>query len=327
MGLSRQKSELHDALWHAQQRWFQLRAQGYTKHELKVVGLRNAGDPNLMTRDLIFAGRTRLTYERDLKLFVTYVHQEHGVQHLRDVTAEHARGYLDRTIDDRWAAKSIHKLRSELSKLGVLIGKAESMVALSKEYGAIIRGLTGAGVLAGPTRQTPSAEVVGRAVEALRQGDLQHGGRAYHLAARLQLETAARSVSVTERFARESLKEGQQVEVVGKGGQRQTLPISAELHDLLRVHLTAQPGPLANLAGYRAAFYRAMQAVGGRVTGTHGLRRLSAQRHCSEQYRVRLGRGASTRTARQGARQDAVERLGHGRDRVDQANAYLGEGA
>ncbi len=323
MGLSRLKSELHDALWHAQQRWFQLREQHYTKHELKVMGLRHTGDPNLMTRDLIFAGRTRLTYERDLKLFVTYVHQEHGVQNLRDVTVDHARAYLDRAIDERWAAKSIHKLRSELSKLGALIGKAESMKALSSEYGAIVRGLTAAGVLAGPGRQTPSAEVVDRAIATLRQGDLRQRGRAYHLAARLQLETAARSVSVTERFMFASLRDGHRVEIVAKGGQLQTMQISAELHDRLREQLTALTGPLADLGGYRSAYYRAMKAASGRVTGTHGLRRLSTQRHYSEQYRARLHRGESTRHARQGARQDAVERLGHGRDRLDQANAYL----
>ncbi len=325
MGLSRLKSELHDTLWHAQQRWFQLRAQNYTKHELKVMGLHHAGDPNVMTRDLIFAGRTRLTYERDLKLFVTFVLREHGVQHLRDITVDHARAYLDRAIDERWAAKSIHKLRSELSKLGALIGKAESMKALSTEFGAIVRGLTAAGVLAGPGRQTPSAEVVARAVEVLRQGDLGQEGRAYHLAARLQLETAGRSVSVTERFSLASVKDGLHVEIVAKGGQVQTLPISAELHGHLREHLTANPGPLADLGGYRSAYYRAMQAAGGRVTGTHGLRRLSTQRHYSEQYRARLSNGASTSKARRGARRDAVERLGHGRDRVDQANAYLGE--
>ncbi len=327
MGLSRLKSELHDALWHAQQRWFQLREQQYTKHELKVMGLRNAGDPNFMTRDLIFAGRTRLTYERDLKLFVTYVHQERGAQNLRDITVEHARAYLDHAIDERWAAKSIHKLRSELSKLGALIGKAESMAALSTEYGAIVRGLTAAGVLAGPARQTPSAELVARAVDVLRQGDLKKAGRAYHLAARLQLETAARSVSVTERFSLASLKDGHHVEIVAKGGHVQTLSISADLHDRLREHLTEDPGPLADLDGYRSAYYRAMQAAGGRVVGTHGLRRLSTQRHYSEQYGARLRRGESTWHARQGARQDAIERLGHGRDRLDQANAYLGSAA
>jgi hypothetical protein len=33
------KDELHAKLWQAQQRWFSLKDQGYTKHDLKVLGL------------------------------------------------------------------------------------------------------------------------------------------------------------------------------------------------------------------------------------------------------------------------------------------------
>lgn len=318
MSLHEMKDELHDGLWNAQQEWFEMREEGETKHGLKMAGLRDAGDPNHYTRGVLFAGTTRATYERDLREFAKFCHERYGVQHLRDITAKHAKAYLEKSIDERWAAKTLHKLRSELVKLGALIGKTASFVALSAKYGDIIRGLQAAEVVSGPTCETPSADVVARAVEVLRERDER-----YYLAARLQLETAGRSVSCTDRITKDSLKDGNVVEIVGKGGKVQAMVISAELHAKLKAHLEAHPGPLANRNAYRAALARAMRDVGGRVPGSHGMRRRSTQDYFRERYRARRRAGQTPAQARTGARRDAVERLGHSRDREDQANAYL----
>src|SRR5258708_515111 len=98
MGRSAMKQDVHDRLWSAQQRWFALREQGLTKHGLKMQGIRDCGDPNRMTRNLIFAGSTRVTYERMLKEFVEYAHREHGVTRLEDVGKKEFRAYMDRAI-------------------------------------------------------------------------------------------------------------------------------------------------------------------------------------------------------------------------------------
>jgi hypothetical protein len=161
--------------------------------------------------------------------------------------------------------------------------------------------------------------VATKAVEILRVRDER-----YYLAARLQRETGGRSVSVADRIKRESLLDGNRIDVRGKGGKHQTFVISAELHEKLSAHLAAHPGPLADRDAYRAALARAISAAGGVVTGTHGLRRLSTQEFYRERYHARRQRGETSKQARAGARQDAVERLGHGRDRRDQANGYLG---
>ncbi|MGH9784620.1 MAG: hypothetical protein ACRD88_10570 [Terriglobia bacterium] len=80
---------------------------------------------------------------------------------------------------------------------------------------------------------------------------------------------------------------------------------------------------------YRTAWRRAVLAAGGRVTGTHGLRRRSAQDFYRDEYHRhrRLAAGNSPPQARREARAEAVERLGHGRDRADQAACYLGQAA
>ncbi len=314
------KDGLHDALWNAHQRCMALLTRGETKFGLKMAGLRDAKNPNHYTRGLIFTGRTRTTYERDLREFLKYSHERFGVQHLRDITVGHARAYLERAIDQGWKAKTLHKLRSELVKLAATaLHKTASFVALSKEYGRIIRGLVASQVLAGPSRETPSAEVVAKAVEILRGRDER-----YYLAARLQLETGGRSVSCTDRIIAGSLKDGNVIELIGKGGKVQSFVISGELRDRLSAHLAAHPGPFADRDAYREAWRRAMRAAGGHVAGSHGLRRRSTQDHCSQRFHERRRRGETPRQAREGARKDAVERLGHGRDRRDQAMRILG---
>ena len=70
MGVSRMKDELHAKLWQAQQRWFSLKDQGYTKHDLKMQGIRERGDMFYATRGILFTGATRLAYEQVLNRFL-----------------------------------------------------------------------------------------------------------------------------------------------------------------------------------------------------------------------------------------------------------------
>jgi hypothetical protein len=323
--LAAMKHDLHDRLWQAQQNWFALKAQGATHHAVKTEGIREAGDPNRMIRGILFTGRTRTTYEQALKGFVEYAHDVHGVRSLDDIRAGHARAYLEHGIRSGWSESTLDKTRSALAKFGALAGKTESFAAVSRKYGPIIRECRRGGLVAGPSRSTPSKETVERAIEKLREGDEKAGWpRAYHLAAGLQVETGARAISVTERFTRASLREGSRVEIVGKGGKVQSFEVSAGLHARLREHLDRHPGPLADRDGYRMAYARAVEAVGGRVTGTHGVRRQSTQEFYAERFREYRARGYTRREARRAARRDAVERLGHGRERTDVAGRYLG---
>ena len=113
------------------------------------------------------------------------------------------------------------------------------------------------GKLPGPARATPGREVLDRAIALLKAWDARHFARmdevrVYHLAARLQLETAARSVSATERVTAASLRDGNQIELVGKGGKLQTFTISSDLHRTLSLTLAQNPGPLAQRRGYQS---------------------------------------------------------------------------
>jgi hypothetical protein len=103
--------------------------------------------------------------------------------------------------------------------------------------------------------------------------------------------------------------------------------VSADLYAAVAGHLDATGGSLADRRGYQAAWRRAVEAAQGRVTGTHGLRRLSTQDFYRREYARLLAGGASPAEARQAAREEAVQRLGHNRDRSDQAACYLGEAA
>jgi hypothetical protein len=226
------------------------------------------------------------------------------------------------------AAKTLHRHRSALAKLFALVGKAESGAALSRKYGTKIRDLVKRGIIPGPKRATPSPEVVRKAGEILKAWDQRHQERtgrprAYHLAARLQLETSARSISSTMRLDLDALKDGNMVELRGKGGKAIRLAISADLYSDIREYLGQNPGILADRDGYRTAWRRAVMAASGRVTGTHGLRRRSAQDFYEQEYHRRVAAGASPVDARREARADAVERLGHSRGRADQAGWYL----
>lgn len=60
------------------------------------------------------------------------------------------------------------------------------------------------------------------------------------------------------------------------------------------------------------------------MTGTHGLRRLSVQDFYARQYRAAVGDGLSPPAAAERAAGDAIERLGHSRNRADHRWAHLG---
>jgi hypothetical protein len=121
-----------------------------------------------------------------------------------------------------------------------------------------------------------------------------------------------------------SLLDGQRIALSAKGGRITEHVLSPELHRLLSSYLGTCRGRLADRDGCRAAWQRAIEAAGGRVSGTHGLRQLSVQDFYARQYRAAVGDGLSPQAAEERASGDAVERLGHSRNRADHRQVYLG---
>jgi len=324
------KQDLHDRLWNAFQRWQELRQSSVTKHDLKMRGIRECGDPNRHTRNLIFCGNTLRTYERVLRDFVDYAQRERGATRLVDIGKKEFRAYMDRAIAQGLAVKTLNLYRSALAKFGSAVTRqTESFAALSEKYGWKIRQLAKLGQLTGPTRATPSREIVDRAIAILRNRDARHFARtgqprAYQLVARLQMETSARSISVTTRLTAGCLREGNLLVVTAKGGKELTFLLSPDLHRTLRLWFAHNPGPLASQGGYRSAYARAIEAAGGRVPGTHGARRRSIQDFYALRYRQAVGSGVAPGDAARQAAGEALERLGHSRDRRDHRAAYLG---
>jgi hypothetical protein len=322
------KQEVHDRLWRAFERWHELRQTGVTKHELKVRGIRESGDPNQYTRSLIFTGNTLRSYEGVLKSFVVFAQREHGAARLEDVGKKEFRAFMDRAIAQGLAVKTLNRYRSALAKFGAVTGQTQSFAALSEKYGWRIRQLGKAGELPLPARATPSREVLERAIRILKERDSLHFARtdemrAYHLVAQLQLETAGRSVSVTNRVSLAAMRKDNQIELVGKGGKVMTFTLSPDLHRTLSLYLSQNPGFLAGQRGYQSAYARAMKAAGGKVPGTHGARRLGAQDLFSARYRQAIGSGLTPQKASSLAVGDAIEYLGHSRNRRDHRAWYL----
>ncbi len=320
------KQDLHDRMWRAFERWHEQRAQGETKHGLKMRGIRDHSDPNHYTRNLIFTGNTLRTYESVLKDFVALAP---SAQRLEDLGKHEFRAFMDRGIEKGLAAKTLNKMRSALAKFGALTGQTRSFAALSEKYGQKIRELQKSGQLAGPQRATPSADVVQRAIAKLREWDARHFGRTdqarvYHLAAQLQLETSCRSISATTRVTAASVLDGHRIMIVGKGGKVQIFTISPDLHRRIVLYLSHTRGHLAAHRGYQSAYARAMRAVGGQVTGTHGMRRHAARNVFTRSYRDAVGSGLSPHDASRRAAGDAIQRLGHSRHRQDHRRAYMG---
>ena len=303
-----------------------------TKHGLKVRGIREGGDANRYIRNLIFTGSTKRAVEETLKSFVEFAHEKFGVERLEDLGRLEFKAFIEDGIARGLAASTLEARCSHLAKLGALIGKTESFTALSRKWAGRIRDLAREGALKKPERLTPSPEVVNRAIEVLRVWDQVHTARTgqprgYYLAARLQLETAGRSVSVTERLTKDCLKDGSQIELNGKGGRRVLVPVSADLYSAIATHLDSAGQIKIEQRAYHSAWRRAVLAVGGRATGTHGLRRLSTQEFYRAEYARLIAAGAPPAEARMQARAAAVERLGHSRHRTDQAACYLGSAA
>src|SRR5437660_4816555 len=159
MGISRMKDELHARLWGAQQRWFSLKDQGLTKHDLKMQGIRERGDMFFATRAILFTGATRLAYEQELKRFIDYCHNERGKTENSQIDKKDFRSYMEARMAQGGAKAEMNKIRAAIVKFGALNGKWESFHALSKKLGEKIRELSRAGQLRGPARPHVSPEV------------------------------------------------------------------------------------------------------------------------------------------------------------------------
>jgi hypothetical protein len=333
MGISRMKDELHSKLWGAQQRWFGLKEQGWSKHDLKMQGIKERGDMFHATRAIIFTGATRLAYERELKRFLDYAHTVRGKAENCQVDKKDFRAYMDSRLSQGGAKTEMNKIRAAVVKFGALYGKWESFHALSKKVGEQIRELSRSGQLRGPSRPHVSPEVRAAVLDRLRHLDglaetRKGEPRGYALALELQKEGSLRSVEATERFTPKSLLglEGEKgrIAILGKGGRVRMALISRNLYSRLEAHFSrAQASTLAPLRAYQVAVRRATLAVGGQATGTHAHRRTSAEELKNAKYKDHLKDGKTTKKASELAVQDAVEQLGHSRNRKDLARAYL----
>jgi len=296
MSISNMKSELHDRLWGAQQRWFALREQGISKHDLKMQGLEERGNMFYAMRGLIFTGATRVEYERELKRFVDFVHQERGKTQNSQIDKRDMKAYMNRLLERGGAASHLNKVRAALVKFGAVYGKYESFHAMSKKMGKAIRESRNEGKLRGPHRPRVTIPVRERTIERLKQLDdkaeLRTGQpRGYHLALRLQKEASLRAIEASERLTRASLKgihgERGRIEVLGKGGRMRILGISKDLYQRLESFFRMSSAAfLAPLRAYQAALRRAILAEGGRSTGSHAQRRTSAQELKNQLYKA-----------------------------------------
>jgi len=331
--ISAMKDELHARLWAAQERWFALKESGATKHELKLQGVRERGDMFYCVRNLLFTGATRIAYERELKRFLDYCQEHRGRTENAKIDKRDFRAYMEDRLAQGGKVTQFNKMRSAISKFGALYGKYDSFHAMSKWVGKQIREMKSAGLLAGPDRPHVSPSVQQAAMERLRQLDARHELRTgeirgYSLALELQKEAGLRSIEATERFTRLSLAGVQEdrgmITVLGKGGRMRTLDITLDLYRRLEAHFQRSPSPtLASLRAYQVALSRATLAVGGRATGSHAHRRTSATDHYKDRYHQYRAQGLTPAEARRRAVEDAVERLGHSRNRKDVAAAYL----
>lgn len=333
MGISKMKDELHARLWQAQQRWFSLKDQGRTKHDLKMQGIRERGDMFYATRAIIFTGTTRLAYEHELKRFVEFAHNVLGKIDNADINKKDFRAYMETRLAQGGAKTEMNKVRAAIVKFGALYGRWESFHALSKKMGEKIRELSRAGHLRGPARPHVTPEVRQAVLERLRNLDARAEARTgqprgYALALKLQKEASLRSIEGTDRFTRESLRglEGDmgRISILGKGGRTRSAQISGELYRRMEAHFSrSKAEALAARRAYQVALRRATLAVGGQATGSHAHRRTSAVELKNAEYKKHLMEGKTTKKARQLAVKDTVEHLGHSRNRKDVASAYL----
>jgi hypothetical protein len=328
------KDELHAKLWQAPQRWFSLKDQGTTKHDLKLQGLRERGDMFYTTRGIIFTGATRLAYEQELKRFLDYAYAVRGKSDNSQIDKKDFRAYMEARMAEGGAKSEMNKIRAAVVKFGALYGKWESFHALSKKLGEKIRELSRSGQLRGPARPHVSPEVRQAVLDRLKALDAASEARTgaprgYSLVLELQKEASLRSIEATYRFTRECLlglsEDKGKITILGKGGRVRTAFVSADLYRRLEAHFNrSKATALAPRRAYQVALRRATLAVGGKVTASHAHRRLSAVEEKNARYRDHLKDGKTTKKARKLAVQDTVEHLGHSRNRKDLAIAYLG---
>ena len=333
MGLSNMKDELHGRLFGAMERWFDLKEQGWTKHGLKMEGIREHSNMFYATRGLIFTGATRLAYERELKHFINFAQQDCGKTTNAQVDKKDFRAYMEARMARGGAASELNKVRAAIVKFGALYGKYESFHAMSKKVGVEIREMRAAGTLRGPARPHVTPQVRQAVVERLARLDTAWEQRAkmprgYSLVTRLQQEAGLRAIEATDRFTRGSLVglEGDkgQISIVGKGGKVRPATISRDLYTRLDDHFKrSQVRSLASRRSYQVALRRATLAVGGQATASHAHRRTWAVEMKNAKYKEYLKEGKSPKEARRLAVQDTVELLGHSRNRKDLAAAYL----
>jgi hypothetical protein len=333
MGISKMKEQLNYRLWQAQQRWFALKDYGYTKHDLKMQGIRERGDMFYATRGIIFTGTTRLAYEHELKRFLDYAYYVRGKTENTQIDKKDFRAYMEARMAEGGAKAEMNKIRAAIVKFGGVYGKWESFHALSKKLGKKIRELSRSGELRGPERPHVTPEVRQAVLERLRALDGRAEARtglprACALALELQKEASLRSIEATDRFGRQSLAglEGDKgrISILGKGGRVRTALISADLYRRLEAHFDRSKAlALAPRRAYQVALRRAVLAIGGTSTGSHAQRRTSAVETKNAKYRDHLKDGKTTKQASQLAVQDTVELLGHSRHRRDLALAYL----
>lgn len=241
MSVSQMKEELHQRLWTAQERWFDVKADGQTKRNLKVEGLKEEGDLFAKTRTLIFTGTTRVSYERELKHFVEYSHEVRGKTRNDEIDSKDFRSYIDHLLQRGLSAKEVNKVKSAISKFGALYGKSESFERISRKVGKRIRDLVRTGQLAAPARPHVTPAVREAVIRRLEQLDSECAApRAYALAARLQQEASLRAIEATERFGQASLlglsAEKGIISILGKGGRIRTAEISLDLYERIEEH-------------------------------------------------------------------------------------------
>lgn len=329
MGLSAMKEELHQRLWAAQERWFRWKAEGRTKHELKLQGLNDHGDMFAYLRNVILTGASRIAYERELKRFLKYAFHARGRTENRQIDRKDFRAYMEFLIEKGSAATVLSKVKSAIVKFGALYGQGESFSALSRKYGKKIRAMKRAGLLRPPERPHVTVDVreaiIGRLADLDRDCAVP---RAYSLVVRLQKEASLRAIEATERFTRQSLlgltEGGGTISVLGKGGRVRSAKISRELYTQIEGYFRNSPQEsLAPKRAYQQALRRATLEVGGRSTGSHAHRRTSAEEKKNGLFREYVERGLPPHQARERAVADTVEHLGHSRYRRDSARAYL----
>jgi len=285
------------------------------------------------TRSLIFTGATRIAYERELKGFLDYCREHRGKTENVQIDKRDFRAYMENRLAQGGKVAHFNKMRSAISKFGAIYGKYESYHAMSKWAGEQIREMKAAGLLAGPDRPHVSPAVQQAAIERLKELDGRHELRTgelrgYSLALELQKEGGLRAIEATERLTRLSIAGTQgergMITVLGKGGRMRTVDISQKLYNRVEAYFRQSGSPtLAPLRGYQVALSRAMLAVGGRATGSHAHRRTAASDYYTARYHHYRAQGLTPAQARQRAVGDAVERLGHSRNRKDVAAAYL----